>query len=407
MVFGLCMDSDVFLRLFGGLNVGSGSGQASLVHSGNSNPILFGFTVTLIALGICTMLPIYRTVLQTLFSVPWLAALYVECLVSMLWSVDRATTFRYSITLWAYLACALGFTYFTSIKQALATIGNTVFGLALLSIAIEFIAPHHTSVPGWSGVYGEKNHLGIGMTIGMIAVAVPRERWTLVRIAKLLVMSILLMLSQSGTALVVTVISAYLLVLLRCNLRFRKLWLILPVVFLVTAAVVVPNFIDHLFALGGKNTTFTGRDTIWAFSFNQWMAKFFLGWGYTAFWISQEDLITQSLGWNPLSAHNGILDTGLALGIVGVLFTVGIVIAAFREGFYVRKYVSEESGPWLLISLVVLLVHNMMETDFLIPAPLWFVFTASYFAAQRSRHCYKANVAGVFSSQFSPGPVEA
>jgi len=132
-----------------------------------------------------------------------------------------------------------------------------------------------------------------------------------------------------------------------------------------------------------------------------------LGWGYTAFWISQEDLITQSLGWNPLSAHNGILDTGLALGIVGVLFTVGIVIAAFREGFYVRKYVSEESGTWLLISLVVLLVHNMMETDFLIPAPLWFVFTASYFAAQRSRHCYKANVAGVFSSQFSPGPVEA
>ena len=109
MVFGLCMDSDVFIRLFGGFT-GSGGGQSSLLHSGSSNPILFLLTVTLVGVGFFAMLPIHRPLIRTLLAVPWFLALYAECLVSVLWSVQPSDTFRYGVAIWAYLACTLVFT---------------------------------------------------------------------------------------------------------------------------------------------------------------------------------------------------------------------------------------------------------------------------------------------------------
>ncbi len=383
MVFGLCMDSDVFIRLFGGFT-GSGGGQSSLLHSGSSNPILFLLTVTLVGVGFFAMLPIHRPLIRTLLAVPWFLALYAECLVSVLWSVQPSDTFRYGVTLWAYLACTLVFTYYVPVEEATKVVGNTVFALAILSLILEFVSPVRGAAPGWTGIYGEKNHFGIGMTIGMLAIAVPRERWTFFRVFKIAFMFGLLIMSQSATAFICTIFAGYLLALFRSSPRSRKSILVIPVALSLIAFVLVPHFLDRVLAAGGKNTTLTGRDAIWGFVLQQIKAKPLLGWGYTAFWNSQGDLVVQNLNWNPQSAHNGFLETALSLGILGIIITLGILWMAFRHAFFIRRKVNELAGTWLILSLAVLLLHDMTETDFLIPAPLWFMFTVSYFAALRA-----------------------
>lgn len=382
LIYGLCMDSDVFLRLFGHA-VSTVSGQSSLVHSDNSNPILFALTALFMIATLLLLLPVYRTATAALLTVPWFTAIYVESMASVAWSTQASNTFRYGITLWVYMLCGLIASLYLSTDEIVSLIANTVFVLALLSIPAQRIYPQETIVPGWTGIYGEKNHLGIGMTIGLIALAVPRTRWTAVRLFKAMLMCMLLALSQSGTAVVCTLVAALVFLLLRTEGRLRRLILVTAGGITLFAIAAVPDLPEKILAIGGKNVTFTGRDVIWRFSLHQWQRKPLLGWGYTAFWNTEEALIYQNLNWNPGHSHNGFLEVGLALGIVGEVIIVMILITATRLAFQIRRRVSEQAGTWLLCSLAVLFFHDMTEVDFLLPAPLWFIFTVVLFTALR------------------------
>ena len=382
LIFGLCMDSDVFVLLFGHA-ASTVSGQSSLLHSESSNPILFALTSFFMLWTLALALPIYRTVITALLMVPWFTAIYVESLGSMVWSTNPNNTFRYGITLWVYMLCGLIVSLYLSTDTIVHLIGNAVFTLALISFPAQRIFTQDTTVPGWTGIYGEKNHLGIGMTIGLIAIIVPRTRWTALRVFKVGIMCVLLALSQSGTAVVCTLVAVLVVLVLRTEGRLRRLILVTVSGVVILATVAIPNLLDKVLAVGGKNTTLTGRDVIWHFSTQQWARKPLLGWGYTAFWSTEEALIYQNLHWNPGHSHNGFLEIGLALGIVGVVIIVMILVTSTRLAFRIRRSVNELAGTWLLCSLSVLFLHDLTEVDFLLPAPLWFIFTVVLFTALR------------------------
>jgi len=384
-IYGLAMDSDIFLRLFSGVGLSGGGGQSNFIHSGGSNPILFAITVFFMLMTLVLLVPVYRDVVNSLIRVPWFTAIYVESLLSVFWSVSAADSFRYGITLWTYMLCGLIVSYYLSTEEMIETIGQMVVVLACLNIPYELLFPIHSIVPGWTGIYGEKNHLGIGMVIGLIALCVPKTKWTLFRCCEVALLVVMVVLSQSGTSLVCVFIVGLTIFYLRTRTKLRRFAIAAAGGLTLIGFVVIPDFIEKLLAAGGKDVTLTGRTAIWRFVVQQWAQKPLLGWGYTSFWSNEDDLIMQHLGWNPGYSHNGFLEIGLALGIVGVVIIVGIMITTLLTALHVRKHVSDLAGTWLLVSWVVLLLHDLTEVDFLIPAPLWFVLGAVYFLALRDQ----------------------
>jgi exopolysaccharide production protein ExoQ len=379
LVFVLCMASDVFIRIFSGSP--SSSGKATFFHSDSSNPILLGFTMALIAWTCILALPVHRRVVNRLLSVPWFTAIYLEAALSVMWSVDPAATFRYGIYLWVYMLAGLIASLYLDIAEVIDIVGNTLCAMAALSIFAQYHYPQQNAAPGWTGIYGEKNHLGIGMAIGIIALCLPRARWTLLRIGKILLCFALLLLSQSGTSFICTIFAIALLICLRAPGRLRRVFTPLLSGTTIIAFAVIPNLLDRLLALGGKDSTLTGRDVIWRFAIQQWLHRPILGWGFSAFWNSQDALIQQNLGWNPSYSHNGFLEVALTLGIVGDLIILGVLMSATTIAVRVRRRSSELAGTWLLLSLAILLLHDLTEVDFLIPAPLWVVFGLAFHSA--------------------------
>lgn len=381
LVFALCMASEVFIRIFSGVGTSSSSGSSSFFHSENSNPILLAFTGALVVWTLALALPAHRRITTKLLSAPWLTCIYLEAACSVGWSVEPTATFRYSVYLWVYLLAGLICSLYLEIEETIQIVGNTMCVMALLSVAAQYFYPQQNAAPGWTGIYGEKNHLGIGMVIGITALALPRTRWTAYRLGQIALCASLLILSQSGTALVCTLVTVTLLLCLRVTPRLRKMLVPMLAGSAAIAFALIPNLLDRLLAIGGKDATLTGRDVIWRFTVQQWSTRPVLGWGYSAFWSSQDALIQQHLGWNPSYSHNGFLEVALSLGLLGDFLIIGLLVSTLILALRVARFQSELAGTWLLLLLLVVLLHDVTEVDFLIPAPLWVVFGLSFFSA--------------------------
>jgi exopolysaccharide production protein ExoQ len=381
LMYVICMTSEVFTTIFSGGGASSSGGKATFLHSDNSNPILLCFTALFVGWTVILALPIRRQIITRLISVPWYTAIYLLAALSITWSVMPTATFRYSIYLWAYMISGVICSIYLDTAETITTVANTLCLTAFLSIPAQYHYPQDGIAPGWTGLYGEKNHLGIGMTIAIIALLLPRTKWNLIRVGKVALCAALLFLSQSGTAIVCALFCAIVLVCLRAPQRLRRLVLALVSGSAVIAFMLIPDILDRLLAVGGKDPTLTGRNVIWWFTIQQWARRPVLGWGFSAFWNSQDALIQQHLGWNPSYSHNGFLETALTLGIVGEVLIVALLAGAILLALRVIRCKSELAGAWLLLSLTILILHDITEVDFLVSDPLWVVFGLSFFSA--------------------------
>ena len=89
VAFCICMDADVFLRIFGDLTP-SANGRSGLVN----NPIMFCFTASLILGTLALLLPGYKRCFTVLLNHPWLTGLYVWGALSILWSATPGMIVR-------------------------------------------------------------------------------------------------------------------------------------------------------------------------------------------------------------------------------------------------------------------------------------------------------------------------
>ena len=128
------------------------------------------------------------------------------------------------------------------------------------------------------------------------------------------------------------------------------------------------TIIEFLFGLIGRSPDLTGRMPLWEGIWNAILHKPYLGYGYTAFWSGEQlvgSLIYDDAGWSTSSAHNGLLDIALSLGLVGVgifVFTVGrALVNGFRLAFM-------EDNPLSIIFLLIILylvILGLTESTYL------------------------------------------
>lgn len=90
---------------------------------------------------------------------------------------------------------------------------------------------------------------------------------------------------------------------------------------------------EPLLALIGEGPDFSRRIPIWQAYFEAFLWRPLLGsgWGNSAGWPPlEESRLSPVVNFFP--AHNGFIDTGLVLGIVGILLLVGTLLALFSRG---------------------------------------------------------------------------
>ncbi len=278
----------------------------------------------------------------------WLLAVFILlAIISIVWSVSPLVTlFRALELLFATLVAAyLGTRFETEqIMELLFWFGAGVF---ILSIALVFGAPKTGTmywVPfygAWRGVYWHRNHLA---SIAALLSAIYLCRALLAYKSRnsngildgffYIISLVILFFARSATGYIVFlvlnifVLGIWLWLSISHRLQRRHYLFILSGIGM-TALVVLLN-LNFVFGLFHRDTTLTGRVSLWKQLWVFASQRLWLGHGFGAIWTidSFREQMKQLAAWTsqPLIADNGFLDIFLHLGIIGLVLLLGVLL---------------------------------------------------------------------------------
>ena len=139
----------------------------------------------------------------------------------------------------------------------------------------------------------------------------------------------------------------------------------------------------------GRDATLTGRTDIWVILARQVADAPWTGYGYRAFWTVENGpvfWVRQGTSWPVPTAHNGWIETALALGIPGVALMATVFLTAL--GRALGRLFSGPETYWALgfiamLGLVSISESNLMQQNSL--SWVLFVATAAKLQERRSR----------------------
>lgn len=311
------------------------------------------------------------------------------------------------------------FSYFWSaspqltLRRSVALIGTTLFGVylgtrynpreqlrliawalgigAVLSLLFAVFLPIYGVDPGfdvvaWRGVYSQKNSLGRYMVLSslvflLIAFSSSKHRW--VAWSGLGLSVGLLVMSTSKTSLVVLLAVLILLPFYRAIRWSYTLSIpIFIIAILLLASIVILFTAEAETVLGfiGKDLTLTGRTDLWAVVFTMIQQRFWLGYGYSAFWLGWEGYsadVWKVFNWLPNHAHNGFLDIWLDLGLLGLsIFILSFFNSLVKAVAWVRHTKTLEYC-WPIVYLTVILLYNLTYSTLIDQNSLFWILYVS------------------------------
>jgi len=292
-----------------------------------------------------------RLILERAQAARWICLLTILAVASAAWSISPEDTLRRAValvmtTLFA-LYLAARFDHLSQLRlfgTALSIVVTS--GLAAAVVWPEMAIMHEQHAGALRGLFTNKNAFGnlaalAAMVLAAWLAAEP-NRWGAIGIA-IAAALVALVLSTSLTAalMLVTAGMAGLVVAgLRPHygspehaaLRGSMIGLAITVMVIVTSW--------QLSTVVGRDTTLTGRTMLWAESWQFIRQRPFLGYGYGAFWSEASGpmaSLQHAVGWPAPNAHNGYIDLGLQLGLLGVcLFAVAALQAFVRLAHRLR-----------------------------------------------------------------------
>ncbi len=262
------------------------------------------------------------------------------------------------------------------------SLGITAILSLLLCLLLPGLAIENSSFRSgsWRGIFYHKNNLGLYMFLSAISllIALNSLKYEMHvkfrRICIFIVFSIsfiLLVFSESKTSLLIFLI-LFLLVPLCSVLRWNDSYMIpfLIIVFIIIGSVAawfIGNIEIVLVGLG-KDITLSGRTDIWGAVLNSIKERLWLGYGYKAFWVADSRnrclgeclYVRNAIHFDATSAHNGFLDLGAALGIIGTsIFLTGLLISYIRSFNWIRQTKSIDAvWPFLFLTSIVIFTQS-------------------------------------------------
>jgi O-antigen ligase len=351
--------------------------RTSTQHAAGQAVIAFAILVTL---GL--MAPRFRTILALWRSHLHFSALVVLAIISVAWSQEPMLSIVGAI----HLTINLCFAFYLGTalsaerqKQAVMMLGWIAI---MLSIALAFWFPsvgidHREGIAAWQGVSVQKNSCAVVMIYLLSPVLFLAKRGGLHRVSKLLYSAgciFVILMTQSRTGWIGIFALAGFWVAWRITVAFasRDRAFIITVVAVSSVAIVslVVLYLPALLMAMGKDATMNGRTTLWNLVIAIAMKHPLLGFGYNAFWNSDQvdaQSIALFLGWTPSHAQNGFLDVWLQLGAVGLALVLWTIVRAFRNAAACMQSQDRDTVGWYLAIVVITIITNLDERSIMYP----------------------------------------
>lgn len=322
----------------------------------------------------------------------WIIA--AVALLSVFWSDYPDLTVRRSIVLVCQTLIAAGVAIgIRDLRRAFVLFCYGISVVALLNVVSIFALPSRAmSEIGAKGFYGHKNVAGMVAMAAVVAnlslLFLGRLRFggTLLGLSMLFISTIFLVLTESKTSIGLSALAGLLLAGLSLTDRggpIVTLTATLLTLLLVGAITVVLALFDFnaaaILPLVLEDTSFTGRDELWAFVGRVVQERFWLGHGYGAFWdvgVGADPLLRIDPGsWLGdvetgviNQAHNGYLELWLHIGLPATILATGVVLVALCKSLYFYAASTRASGTraafaYLAVMLLVYILHNLTEAS--------------------------------------------
>ncbi len=339
------------------------------------------------------LLPNFQWVFGVIRANKPLMILTLWILMSTLWSEDIATTGRRSmsvaITVFFGAYLALRFSRHQILHMsAIALATNTMMNLVWVFALPQYGIMQNSDL--WSGIYFNKNELGMVSTLAAIILALQTARspisriWTIPALAGAFT---LLLGSQSKTSLASAVLITMLMGVYQFFRSREKLFGAVALSMFSASAIGVlfaTAALPLLTELLDKDITLTGRTSLWANLIPEISRRPFLGHGYSAYWngwLSPARRIWLLEDWNPPSAHNAALEYLLQIGVVGlVAVLIFFATSVVRSTRLIRDFPGAPATlPIAMLSYM--LMFSMTESGILSRGIGWLLVSASTMSA--------------------------
>jgi exopolysaccharide production protein ExoQ len=260
-----------------------------------------------------------------------LGIVFAFAVLSLIWSVDIVKTLRAAIDASLLLSLPVLIVQRNGVLKTLHHICLFLCILLSTSFFVSAIGSPYGLMSGvheglWRGVFGHKNHFGVFLfVVFAFVVYAPKECFPYFKLRVLSAAAVLLSayMCNSSTLYVMLFITV---VFVPHNHipNFAKLPRLLKFGFvpitMVSAVLIWPDLIQVLSSILGKDSSFTGRTTLWAVALQSIESSPFLGFGYgTSGGVETLGRVQRESGWLIApSLHNGLITLALDLGLVVV-----------------------------------------------------------------------------------------
>ncbi len=346
--------------------------------------------------------PHWKRALYLLLKEKTILILLGAILFSILWSVNPGQTMNRSIAIIGTSLFGIYLPTRYTLRQILHLLG-WAFGLSItLSILFAVGLPRYGIMGGthtgtWRGIYTHKNTLGAMMALSsvvflLLAIEAKKRSWLLWLGLSLSILLLLLSKSSSPLINLMILLPAFLIFrTFRWHYSLRTFALsFLSFIGFSSISLAVTNA-ESLVSLLGKDLTFTGRSAVWIYVWEMIQQRPWLGYGYGSLWkdwYSETSYVWRGAGWEAPNAHNGFLELGLGLGLLGAtIFLIQFLTALKRALVLVSK--SKTSACFLpLLFMLFTILANLTESTFLDRNSIyWVLYGAMLLSLVSKRHC--------------------
>ena len=316
----------------------------------------------------------WRGVLRVALRDKLLLVLIGYVLLSFFWSAAPQTTLRREVVFLGATAFGMYLAARFELRKQMMLLAWALALAAVFSLGLVLVRPSLGTGTGlhagaWQGVFGQKNALGRLMTLSavlfwLLIPALGRRRWIAWGFMGLSM--VLVWKSTSATSLIVLLglmaLRPFYLIVRQRSRRIVPLLVVGSLLIAVVALVLALVYVEPLLGLVGKNLTFSSRASLWRDVASEIAERPWLGYGYNGFWLGWEGASTDiwsAYGWHPDHAHNGFLDMGLDLGLIGLGLVLIHLFLNVRRALILVDRTRRPERLWPFIYLVFLILASL------------------------------------------------
>ena len=301
---------------------------------------------------------------------------------SVMWTdspVGTATAIQLNVPIYVGMMLMVGVIAFRDLITSLLWSIRASLLITVVAVTVDPLARTHldpsgetVGLEGWHGWFPHKNTMGPYLVFALLTV-LTFDRSRLTKLASLGAIGVLLAFSDSVTGISAAALALALWVWVQLyrnlDLRNSSIFLLASLLVMAFALAGAATSLTAITDASGKDLTFTGRTFIWRATFNAWMERPVTGYGLGGL-LGLEPItpktaeVWRAIGFRVPHAHNGVLDIGAQLGLVGVAMYLLLWGTTFLAALRLLRD-RPKMTTWIVTVMLVQLYMSLSEPTFL------------------------------------------